>query len=85
MKTSPFAILHRAQDGGGTLFEPSTNRALKLNPAGVILWNAMTNGMDESECVTELMQKFPTLPRDKAESDVANFIAQLEQKSLIQR
>lgn len=31
MKLNPFAVMRKSPDGSGTLFDPSSNKALKLN------------------------------------------------------
>ena len=85
MKLNPFAVMRKSPDGSGTLFDPSSNKALKLNVTGVRLWEAVANGANEAEVTEMLLKKFPGLTPEQAKSDVNYFIGQLEKKSLLQR
>lgn len=85
MKLTPFAIMCKSPDGDGTLFDPSSNKPMKLNVTGVILWEALTEGANEADAVELLLKKFPGLTAEQAKSDVDYFIGQLEKRSLLQR
>ena len=37
MKLNPFAVMRKSPDGSGTLFDPSSNKALKLNVTEMLL------------------------------------------------
>ena len=83
MKLNPLAVMTEQGDGTGVVFDPATNWAISLNPAGVHLWKQLQNGADENALISSLLDRYENLTRERAAADVQNFLAKLRSRSLL--
>lgn len=83
MKLNPFAVMAEQFDGTGLVFNPETNAAVALNKTGVYLWNRLKDGATEAEMTAGLLEKFDGVTEEKAASDVAAFLEELRNRSLL--
>ena len=83
MKLNPVAMLREEPDGSGILFDPDHNRALTVNPAGVAVWNCIASGGSPADAAAELLRKFRGVTPEQAERDVAAFLTEMREKSLL--
>ena len=76
-------MLREEPDGSGILFDPDHNRAMTVNAAGVTVWNVIAAGGSPADAAAELLRKFQGVTAEQAEADVAAFLAEMREKSLL--
>ena len=59
------------------------NCIMSLNETGAFLWNCMLEGEDEGGLIARMTAEYD-VDRDRAAKDVAAFLTQLREKSLIE-
>lgn len=47
---------------------------IQLNPAGVYLWNKLTEGITFDDLISDMLEKYEDLDRDTAKKDLEEFI-----------
>ncbi len=65
------------------LYHRDAGSGIVLNPAGSLIWDAMSTPRSQDELATQLATKFPSIPRSRIESDVSTYIDSLLAHSLI--
>ena len=71
------------KDEGAVLLHLGPGRYQSLNRMGALIWKEITAGATEGEVVARLCSRFPATPRERVESDVREFVAQLESRELV--
>lgn len=51
---------------------------IQLNPAGVYLWNKLTDGISFDDLVNDMLGKYEGLDRDTAEKDLNEFLESIK-------
>lgn len=82
MKLNPFAMMNREPDGKGIVFDPGKNQALTLNDTGVVVWEALENGLDVPQTIQRLVDEFDVTP-DVAAKDLQFFLDALKNEGLL--
>ena len=83
MKLNPFAVMAEQFDGTGLVFNPESNAAVALNKTGVYLWTRLKEGATEAEMTAGLLENYDGVTKEKAASDVAEFLEGLRSRSLL--
>ena len=83
MKVNPFAVMREQFDGTGLVFDPDSNKVMTLNAAGVVLWKAFAEGVDEAEAAARLCAAFRGVSAEQAAADVRRFAVELSARSLL--
>lgn len=82
VRRSPHVVSERF--GAETVvLEPLTDTIVRLNATGTRLWAAVEGGVDAEELAVILVREW-ALPPERAQADVAAFLATLAAKGLIE-
>lgn len=73
----------RPLDDGGVILNVENGDYFRVNSAGRLIWETLTDGTERDALVEKLMLTFE-IPHEQATVDVDDFLKELEQRSLIQ-
>lgn len=65
------------------VYHRGSRSAIVLNPTGSWIWKALAEPRTASDLVAELRRRFPPLPLEDAQRDVACFLGQLLEHALV--
>ena len=77
-------LFWREQGGEVVALDAATSRYLAANPTAAALWEQLGGGATEAELADTLCARY-AVSRETAETDVAAFVRQLEQRGLLER
>jgi hypothetical protein len=84
VRRNPRAIYRKiGEDSGGVILHLDSAAYHSVNPTGALIWSLLETEKTLEDLVAELRQHQPDFPAD-LESDVAEFIDELQQRDLIQ-
>jgi hypothetical protein len=66
------------------IYHRGSRKAITLNPAGTILWQALDTPKSATELMEVLRQRFPQVPDETLQADVHSFVEQLQTQDLLQ-
>ena len=76
-------IVYREEEGEALLFNPDSGAIKVLNSTGNIIWKLCDGSRDKDQIVEELVKAFPEIKRENLEKDLAEFLKQVEENSLV--
>jgi hypothetical protein len=78
-------VLEEVDDAGAVLYLPATNQTFILNRVGVIIWKAITRGVNMEQLLNVVRGEFPSVSIECLTSDVSGFLSAMEKVGLIER
>jgi len=79
---NPVVVLREEFDDWAVLFNPDTAEAVGINPVGVALWKLMDGERSLEELVTEIKDRFSSVPGTAIEH-VTAFISNLTESGFV--
>ena len=70
-------------DGRAVIVDPQGRELLTLNPVGTLVWEALDGRRDVAELVDHLTTRIDDVPPEQARTDVAQFLAELNELHLV--
>ena len=84
IQSNPFVLYEKSEEYGPFLCNPETNRVLKLNGVGALIWERLEKGVESSEeVVSYLSEEFPNVSQEQLSRDVALYIELLTKHGLL--
>jgi hypothetical protein len=74
---NPDVVLREEDVDGGLLFNPDTNQIKVLNITGLFIWKICDGNQDLSSFVNTIKESFESVPGDKIESQVKEYLNQM--------
>ena len=71
------------KDEGTVLLHLQRGRYQSLNTTATVIWNEIKAGATSEEVVARLCGRYPSVPRQRIESEVSTFLSQLESRGLV--
>ena len=72
-----------ANQEGAVLLHLQRGRYQSLNGTGAAIWSDIMSGASSEEIVSRVCRRFPQVPHDRVESDVARFLSALATRGLV--
>jgi hypothetical protein len=82
VQRSPAVIWDRV-DGAVTLCNPETAELFRLNEAGGMIWE-LCDGRTREEILIAVAARYPSVPRERIEGTIHEYLAMLAGEGLIQ-
>jgi len=82
MKLNPLVLMKKEFDQTGSVYDPENNKALVLNETGVLIWEAIQDGLEEADIVKRVFDEFE-VDMDTAAQDVSEFLNMLRDKGFL--
>lgn len=82
MKLNPLVLMKKEFDQTGSVYDPENNKALVLNETGVLIWEAIQDGLEEEDIVKRVFDEFE-VDMDTAAQDVSEFLNMLRDKGFL--
>ena len=82
MKLNPLVLMKKEFDQTGSVYDPENNKALVLNETGVLIWEAIQDGLEEEDIVKRVFDEFE-VDMDTAVQDVSEFLNMLRDKGFL--
>ena len=76
-------VLAEVLDDRAMLVAPDGTELITLNPTGTAVWETLASESDPSALAAKLHEARPEVPLDRLESDVRDFLAELEVAGLV--
>lgn len=73
-------VLYHEEAGEAFLLHVPSGEYFGLNPTGVVVWKALTDGADPEE---QLAQRWPDVPREALRRDTAELLESLRDAGLV--
>lgn len=83
MKVNPLAVFRKEFDNSAILFNPETGEIFALNPTGMVIWQALSEGSDRAGILTKLAGECRDPLPPEAEKDLDDFLAALTEKGFL--
>lgn len=84
IQSNPFILFEETEEDGPFLCNPETNRVLKLNGIGALIWKELEDGADSAEAIAiKLSTVFPSVPQERLLHDTQAFLTMLHTYGLL--
>lgn len=84
IQSNPFILFEETEEDGPFLCNPETNRVLKLNGVGALIWKQLERGVESQEAIVEALGKvFKSVQQEQLSRDVSMYLEVLEKHGLL--
>ena len=84
MKLNPMIVFRKENDENGILFDPDSGEIYELNNTGIIIWEALEQGADQSAIVQKLRELCGDSCPAFLADDVADFLKNMCELGFLQ-